>query len=382
MELPPAEIDFAAGKVRIETPQGVHVEDLPAAFQALKTSLHKLRLDVGTDRMKILLPGSVEVEVELGCAKGADAERLLAGRKVVYLDQNRWSAMAAWRHGLRPIGPAEATAAERLAELVADRKIVLPFSAGHMVETGPLYDDFRVALASTMLEFSRSWQVRNPVAIRGEELAASLKGEKPMATGLTSLDADVLFATPLRKVNTSQIPGSMAAVFARIVNLSSVYEVLVDREALPDTEGRQAGATWAKKFADLGGYVQSNGMSREQALRAATGMVLADLLPEIAALAPVDVVRPWLTETTKTGLGEMPYLGRFAAVVFARLRQPTTRWTGNDLNDLNFLCCAAGYADVVVGERNTIGALRTARGVPPGAELAATLMEALALVER
>lgn len=55
-------------------------------------------------------------------------------------------------------------------------------------------------------------------------------------------------------------------------------------------------------------------MSREQALRAATGMVLADLLPEIAALAPVDAVRSWLTETTKTSLGEMPYLGRLAAI--------------------------------------------------------------------
>jgi hypothetical protein len=382
VKLPPAEIDFAVGKMRIETPQGVHVEDLPPAFQDLETSFHKLRLDVGADRMEILLPDSVEVEVELGGGKGADAERLLAGRRVVYLDQNRWSAMAAWRHGLRPIGLAEATAAERLAGLVADRKIVLPISAGHMVETGPLYDDFRVALASTMLEFSRGWQVRHPVAIRGEELAASLKGEKPIATGFTSLDADVLFATPLREVDASRVPGPMAVVFARIVNLSSVYEVLIDREALPDTEGRQAAADWAKKFADLGDYVQSNGMSREQALRAATGMVLADLLPEIAALAPVDAVRPWLTKTIKTGLGEMPYLGRFAAVVFARLRQPTTRWTGNDLNDLNFLGCAAGYADVVVGERNTIGALRTARGVPTGAELAATLTEAVALLDR
>jgi hypothetical protein len=332
--------------------------------------------------MKILLPGSVEVEVELGGAEGSDAARLLAGRKVVYLDQNRWSAMAAWRHGLRPIGPEEATAAEHLSQLVADRKVVLPISAGHMVETGPLYDDFRVALASTMLEFSRGWQVRHPVTIRGEELAASLKGGKPLASGFTSLGADVLFATPLRDVDASQIPGPMAAVFARIVNLSSTYEVLVDREALPDTEGRQAAAAWARKFADLGDYVQSNGMSREQAFRAATGMVLADLLPEIVALAPVDVVKPWLAETTKTGLGEMPYLGRFAAVVFARLRQPTTRWSGNDLNDLSFLCCASGYADVVVGERNTIGALRTARGITLGAELTATLTEAVALLDR
>jgi hypothetical protein len=382
MEFPPAEIDFASGKVRIETPHGVHVESLPAAFQDLGTSFRQVRLDIGADRMKILLPDSVEVEVELGGGEGGDAALLLAGRKVVYLDQNRWSAMAAWRHGLRPVSPEEAAAAEHLAQLVADGKIVLPISAGHLVETGPLYDDLRVALASTMLEFSRGWQVRNPVTIRREELVASLEGKNPVASGFTSLGADVLFTTPLRDVDASQIRGPMAAVFARIVNLSSIYEVLVDREALPGTEGRQAADAWARKFADLGDYVQSEGMSREQTLRAATGMVLADLLPEIAPLAPVDVVKPWLTETTKTGLGDMPYLGRFAAVVFARLRQPSTRWSGNDLNDISFLCSAAGYADVVVGERNTIGALRTARGVTPGAELAATLTEAIALLHR
>ena len=381
MEFPPAEIDFALGKVRIEMPQGVYVENLPDAFQDLGTGFRKVRLDIGADRMKILLPDSVEVEVELGGADGDNSARLLAGRKVVYLDQNRWSAMAAWRHRLRPVRPEEASAAEHLAQLVADRKVVLPISAGHVVETGPLYDDLRVALASTMLEFSRGWQVRNPVTIRGEELAASLEGKDPVASGFTSLGADVLFTTPLRDVDASQIRGPMAAVFARIVNLSGIYEVLVDREAVPDAEGRQAAAAWARKFADLGDYVQSNGMSREQTFRAATGMVLADLLSEIAPLAPVDAVKLWLMETTKTGLGEMPYLGRFAAVVFARLRQPTTRWSGNDLNDMSFLCCAAGYADVVVGERNTIGALRTARGVTPGAELAATLTDAVALLD-
>jgi hypothetical protein len=44
--------------------------------------------------------------------------------------------------------------------------------------------------------------------------------------------------------------------------------------------------------------------------------------------------------------------------------------------DIMFLCCAAGYADVVVGERQTIGYLRQARIVPDGAALARSLPEA------
>jgi hypothetical protein len=78
----------------------------------------------------------------------------------------------------------------------------------------------------------------------------------------------------------------------------------------------------------------------------------------------------------------MPYLSRYWAVVFARLRNAGGSWSGNDLTDLNFLCSAAGYADLVVGEKRTIGDLRAARGVPPGAALATTLAEAVALLER
>jgi hypothetical protein len=53
------------------------------------------------------------------------------------------------------------------------------------------------------------------------------------------------------------------------------------------------------------------------------------------------------------------------------------RWEANDLVDIMFLCCAAGYADVVVGERRTIGYLRQARHPPPHARTATILREAL-----
>jgi hypothetical protein len=46
------------------------------------------------------------------------------------------------------------------------------------------------------------------------------------------------------------------------------------------------------------------------------------------------------------------------------------------------LAAAAGYADVVVGERRTISDLRTAkRRAPAGAELATSLPDAVALIE-
>ena len=108
--------------------------------------------------------------------------------------------------------------------------------------------------------------------------------------------------------------------------------------------------------------------------------VLTDLASEIAPLASKQTVEEWI-QRGNNELDAMPYLGRYKAVVFARLRNPTGTWTANDLIDVQFLCCAAGYVDVVVGEKRTIGDLRTARGVPDGARLATTLAEAVALIE-
>jgi hypothetical protein len=71
----------------------------------------------------------------------------------------------------------------------------------------------------------------------------------------------------------------------------------------------------------------------------------------------------------------------YRAVISARLRSGAASWKGNDLLDLNFLCCAAGYVNVVVGERRTIGDMRTARAVPEGAALACSLSEAVRVLD-
>jgi hypothetical protein len=58
----------------------------------------------------------------------------------------------------------------------------------------------------------------------------------------------------------------------------------------------------------------------------------------------------------------------------ARRGPPTTSRTCITLS------CAAGYADLVVGERRTISDLRGAREVPRGACLAARLPDAVAIL--
>ena len=372
-------MDFESGVGEFETAGGELMRaQMPASLREASTNIRRMTVDVEADELVLVLPGGVEAHVELGVT-GDRAADPLAGRRIVYLDQNRWSAMAAWRHGHRRIDASEAAAAERLAELVTAREIVLPMSAGHLVETAPLYDDPREALASTVLEYSRGWQWRNPVDVRREEIAAALGGATPVAAGVASLGADVLFTQRLQPVDGSDLPRLMASALPRLVNVSSVYDVIVDRDPVPDQGGRAAAERWAQKHADLANALADAGASREQVRSAAHGAVLADLAEEIEALAPIEQVTGWFARAD-ADVAAMPFLSRYRAVIFARLRAGGT-WLGNDLNDLIYLCCAAGYADVVVGENRTIGDLRTARGVPDGATLATTLAEAVAILE-
>jgi hypothetical protein len=58
------------------------------------------------------------------------------------------------------------------------------------------------------------------------------------------------------------------------------------------------------------------------------------------------------------------------------------RWERNDLNDLLYLCCAAAYADIVVGEKKTCNYLqRVQSNVTPGAQVFAGLADALPSIE-
>jgi hypothetical protein len=58
------------------------------------------------------------------------------------------------------------------------------------------------------------------------------------------------------------------------------------------------------------------------------------------------------------------------------------RWEHNDLTDVNYLACAAGYADVAVGEKKMSEYLRRAGArAPSGASVYRTLPDAVVGLE-
>jgi hypothetical protein len=91
----------------------------------------------------------------------------------------------------------------------------------------------------------------------------------------------------------------------------------------------------------------------------------------------------WLREELPDRLREMPYVDRLHEVLYHRLRNSNDKWERNDLIDMNFLCCAASYADIVVGEKHTSRYLRRGESMSaPGAIVCRTLQEAIDALQR
>ena len=139
---------------------------------------------------------------------------------------------------------------------------------------------------------------------------------------------------------------------------------------------------------EAGGQREALVIAAPLALIARHWLPLVDMMDDIVRVARAAKVSPEAVfdrladDDDDDPVSRMPFLGQMRQMLFARMRNSHQRWEANDLVDIIFLCCAAGYADLVVGERRTIGYLRQARQPPPRAQLATSLREVLELLER
>lgn len=100
----------------------------------------------------------------------------LDGRLIVYLDQNQWSLLARVQHDPgRVHSAADLAAAKKLLSWVRDRRVVLPLSSGHQMETTEWGNaQWRYELGLTTLQLSRGWQMQHPLKVRHTEIAEAL----------------------------------------------------------------------------------------------------------------------------------------------------------------------------------------------------------------
>lgn len=344
----------------------------------------RVEADFQAEELVLVFDDSRRVVASLG--DEATARERLAAQPVVYLDQCHWSGMA--RHLTRGEASSdEEAAAERMAEWARAGRILLPVSSGHMLETGPLYGSKRQELAFTMLGLCDGWFMRHPLEIRRMELVTSMQGRLPEAADIFGISPGRLFEDPMATA-PSDFAVDLARVHARTVEVLSVYHTLVEESAIPESPlGEELTRRWAEGNHQAAIWARGQEMSRQQVDQFATELLLVDHQDDIAEAAARsrlshDEFRSWLSLADEK-LRSLPMLSRFREVLYLRLRNADEKWYPNDLVDMLFLCAAAGYADVVVGERRMADYLsRASASAPAGAAVTRKLPEAVAHIER
>jgi len=367
---------------------------LPELPLAQISTIRRLRLDFAAGQLLLRLPNGRVAPVELRVPGYNDAA-LLAGRFVIYLDQNMWSTLAAARHGHRQVSKKDAAAAVLLAQLVEERRVVLPISSSHFLETGRHYGPNRVPLASTLLEPSRGWQMRHPGIIGLHEMSSALtNGRTPVQADIFTLEPNATFLQdfpppkPEYPEPLSAIMSQIGDVMSQVIAASGTYDAVIE-SPIPDEGGAAALQRWAAAQDEVVKMLEKDQASPDYVRRVALARLLADygeqgILRSGPGLGPdvfsQDSLKAWLPQAPKE-IAAMPYLGRLWRLTYARLRNGAP-WKPGDLADIHNLAAAAGYATVVAGEKRTIGDLRSAKQVTPGAYLATSLSEAVVGVLR
>jgi hypothetical protein len=175
-------------------------------------------------------------------------------------------------------------------------------------------------------------------------------------------------------------------MLAAVPSIIGLYDTLLETDAISDDGAlaETAASAWAQKWAGRAGELHANRESAAMVRRVATALMIEDLIDDVIRAAQAENTTPEVVIDRLVGfdaaIDRMPFLGQMRQMLAARLRNHTQRWEANDLIDILFLCCAAGYADVVVGERQAIGYLRQALTPQAPAQLATGLDEAVELI--
>jgi len=300
-----------------------------------------------------------------------NTENPLGRLPAVYLDQNHWSTVA-----LAMVDPGkvksetELAAAYELVRLGSDAGIVLPLSSGHMLETGGLVGDKRYDLAVAMASLSGGWQLRHPVNVWRQEaaqvLADVIRVPRPeKALRVICLDPNAALSSGKRPEDFD--PDS-AELFLLMLTCSSVLvDLLLDPERTERGDLSKWLAHQRKVTAELAAITGPKEAKRKMALRR---FWEGDLQAFHNGYADLRADRPF-PELTDQQLAKhlttMPMVGYLSGLFTQRYVSATTVWKRNDLLDMMFLSCAAGYADFVAAEAHTgtqLAQLQRARGGP------------------
>jgi hypothetical protein len=276
------------------------------------------------------------------------------------LDQPHWSVFHKIGLGTR-VHPNDAEAAVQVASWAAEGRIILPASSGHTQETTKWTNaDERYQLGVNILTLSRGWHMRDPLHVRRLELRRALRdlqGHCPEAElPIITRDTDaMLSARGLRPVQApADFPPDVAAGHALLTRATAMVAVMLDDDAIVQSSPPIGWAQAQQRYSD---WLRTQDRDPAQKRASIDAMLISDLRTEIAeeatrtGLTPIDL-RGWLLGNGwKRQVAAMPSLGLYGELYHQR-HLAGVPWSPNDLSDMVYLSCAAGYADFVVAERH------------------------------
>ncbi|MFD0199595.1 MULTISPECIES: hypothetical protein [Saccharothrix] len=377
----------AIGRIVLDTGHSIEfpIDPPPAGESAVNRASYLPHAGI----LRMLLTNGAEVSAELDLLDTATARR---GRPVIYLDQGHWSTLANVSYNPKRVSKRDIKPAIRLLELANQKEIILPISSAHMIETGATYATKRQNLASTMLEASHGWIMRDPLDVRQSELVSTFlkryRKVEPNPASIFTLDHSLLYARDATRGHRysprGKSPAIVRALTQKLVEVLSTYDTLADPRRI---DGESDSSKWAEHHRNLAQEMARNKERPEK--RRTLGILAAtiDVQREIAFAATTagvstDQLKEWYELYREHDLTQMPFLGLYADSVAFRLANAQRKWSGNDLIDGLFLCCATAYADAVAGERGATEYIKRSWGWrSDAAPIFATLPELLPYIE-
>jgi hypothetical protein len=336
--------------------------------------------DLADGEQTVTFPWGETATFEIGPVESPQAP-------VVYLDQNHWVELARQQWSPEKVPAPHCDGYARLLTLARERAVVLPLSAAHCFETARKDGRQRRQLGTTMLQLSRGWQMRAPLKVRREELLCNVSRLHPGSEAIDqravfTLDPDALFTSSDYETKES----FEADLLARLTWAPALAEAVVEDEREDDEAARAKAEYWATVHSGIAARMAEVNASAEEKWATARMALLADITDVLAAVAStVGLERgdweAWLVDS-EDNLASMPSIARIQQVTHRRLCNPRHRWRVNDLSDMYFLACAAGYADFLLAEKATSSDLRRAESrVPTGARICRSPGELVELLE-
>jgi hypothetical protein len=135
-------------------------------------------------------------------------------------------------------------------------------------------------------------------------------------------------------------------------------------DVMLDAERCEGGSDvgWAQANQRFSDWLDSEPRDSQQKRKSIDAFLLTDLSKQIAEEAhaagtPIEQVRHWIPKRAMDDIRQLSAMGLFREMLHDRHLNKGTVWKSNDLTDMVYLSCAAGYADFVVCERHMASVL-------------------------